>query len=411
MQLLDEVKIQVPTGTAVVQLLQGDLSAIPKEHEADILVISAFPDDYTALPGSLIAALEEKGLVVGELARHKAVDMTHNMGCWLSQPLNIQQQQQFHFRQLLCFEPRREAGTPDQVVGNIFRCINNFAFDDDNNVVAMQVLAIGRQKMPMEKMLPAMFEASVFWLETGIPLDAIKFVVHNPNDVAAASNTFLKAKKEYLSPRPVKDVLPATLERAKPLSKKQEILPGKFEKYTNLAGSMMASEDAELCEASPSYKKKPFDIEPPDSQSAEAAAQAPLPAPAEYDFFISYSHSHGQQVEEFVTALKTVNSNWNIFYDKSSIPPGGQWIKMISDAIQRSRCVVCLLSPQYRDSPVCWDEFQCAKAKEYRTRKPVIRTINFLRDDDMPLIMSVYSYIDCTEGDMKKLKDAVEFLH
>jgi len=58
----------------------------------------------------------------------------------------------------------------------------------------------------------------------------------------------------------------------------------------------------------------------------------------------------------------------------------------------------------------CWDEFQCAKAKEYRTKQPVIKTINFITDSDMPLIMSVYSYIDCTEGDVNKLKDAVSML-
>jgi hypothetical protein len=51
------------------------------------------------------------------------------------------------------------------------------------------------------------------------------------------------------------------------------------------------------------------------------------------------------------------------FYDKTTIPAGGLWIKLISDAIQNSRTVICILSPQYSASDVCWDEFQCAKAK------------------------------------------------
>jgi len=111
-----------------------------------------------------------------------------------------------------------------------------------------------------------------------------------------------------------------------------------------------------------------------------------------------------------VNALKEKDSSLKIFYDRSSIAPGAMWIRLISDAIQHSKQVVCILSPQYRDSDACWDEFQCAKAKEFRTKSSVIKTINFITDADMPLIMAVYSYIDCTEGDISKLKDAVKTL-
>ncbi|HXB92199.1 MAG TPA: toll/interleukin-1 receptor domain-containing protein, partial [Puia sp.] len=90
-------------------------------------------------------------------------------------------------------------------------------------------------------------------------------------------------------------------------------------------------------------------------------------------------------------------------YDRDSIPTGSLWIKQISDSIQHSKAVLCILTPQYRNSDACWDEFQCAKAKEYLTKTSVIKTINFMADADMPLIMAVYSYIDCTEADMAKL--------
>ncbi|MFT3825144.1 MAG: TIR domain-containing protein [Chitinophagaceae bacterium] len=406
MRLLSEIVLPLATGKASIQLLQGDLSTIPKEHEADILVISAFPNDYTPLPGSLLNALGEKGLNVAEMATHKAVDMVQSTGCWLSEPLSAAQQEQFNFRQILCFEPRRDAGTPDQVVGNIFRCINNFAFDDDNNVVAMQVLATGRQKMPVEKMLPAMIDASIFWLESGIPLDVIKFVVHRDEVVPVALSEFNKEKVQYEARTSAAKTAPAgkTTKAAKkaPPPKNSGVLTGGY------GGTMVIKEEIEKYESRAGR----------NAGAAAPASAAPMsPAPAqtaapvaatEYDFFISYSHEHTPQVAELVTAMKAQNSAWNIFYDKSSIPTGGLWIKMISDAIQRAKYVVCILSPQYRDSPVCWDEFQCAKAKEYRTKKPVIKTINLFKDDEMPLIMSVYSYVDCTEGDIQKLKDAIK---
>ena len=131
--------------------------------------------------------------------------------------------------------------------------------------------------------------------------------------------------------------------------------------------------------------------------------------PAGYDFFISYSHVYTPAVKEFVSALYARNPSLNIFYDRTSIPPGGLWIKMISDAIQKSRNVVCLLTPEYSQSAVCWDEFQCAYIMEKR-KKLMIRTINFRNDVDMPPMMAMYSYIDCTEGDLDKLKAAVDQL-
>src|SRR5258708_4241477 len=185
MRLLSEIAIKGPLHKSSIQLLEGDLTAIPKDHYSDILVVSAFPDDYTPLPGSLMCALYEKGIDVGELAKDKAVNLVQELGCWLSKPLSGAQQDQFNFKQILCFEPSRQAGAPETVVGNIFRCINNFVFGDENNVIAMPVLASGKQRVPIEKMLPAMLEACIFWLGSGVPLDCIKLMLHRDEQVQA----------------------------------------------------------------------------------------------------------------------------------------------------------------------------------------------------------------------------------
>jgi len=59
---------------------------------------------------------------------------------------------------------------------------------------------------------------------------------------------------------------------------------------------------------------------------------------------------------------------------------------------------------------VCWDEFQCAKLKEYNDRKPVIKTIRLFSDSNLPPIMGIHSYIDCAEGDLRKLRRAASLL-
>ncbi|MBL0358987.1 MAG: hypothetical protein IPP72_19945 [Chitinophagaceae bacterium] len=190
MQLLSEINIERTTGTAVIQLLQGDLSNIPIEHRTDILVMSAFPGDYIALEGSLIKALSDKGLSVAALAMDKETDLRSQLNCWLSKPLSLSDQQLFNFKKILCFEPGEKIQQPLEVVSNIFRCINTFAFEEDNNVLAMPIIATGYQKVPMQKMLPALLQACHFWLTNGLPLNCIKLVVHRSEQAPQATGLF-----------------------------------------------------------------------------------------------------------------------------------------------------------------------------------------------------------------------------
>jgi hypothetical protein len=147
--------------------------------------------------------------------------------------------------------------------------------------------------------------------------------------------------------------------------------------------------------------------------AAPAAQSQPAPPPLlaeQYDYFISYAHKQTELVNSFVENIRKHNDRLSIFYDRSSIPPGGLWIKHISDAIQRARKVIILITPDYCNSPVCWDEFQCAKLIEYNTRKPVIQTIYLYNEAALPPIMGIYSYIDCREGDLNKLMEATRSL-
>src|ERR1700750_250677 len=110
MEVLSEIAINRPgQGNAVIQLLQGDLSAIPKEQAADILVLSAYPGSYVPVPHTLIAALQDKGLSVEQLAVNKEIDLRDQLGCWLSKPLTPVQQQQFNVKKILCFEPWQQS--------------------------------------------------------------------------------------------------------------------------------------------------------------------------------------------------------------------------------------------------------------------------------------------------------------
>lgn len=397
MQVLSTISIHNKANT-VIELLQGDLSALPAEHAADIVVISAYPGNYEPSPGSLVEALDKKGLSVGKLAEHKYCDLRSQLGCWLSDHLTAEQQAQFNFSHILCFEPLLHADAPEEVVCNIFRCINTFVFDDDHNVVAMPILATGNQKVPVEKMMPALLENAIFWLEQGLPLNAIKLVVYSPDQLAAVQEIFADVKKYYERPNETAENLHEEIEEGPIALETATSAPKKLSTRGAAAKPVPASP--------PRMESKPV---APTTASAPQMAGPPNP-PDSYDYFISYAHKQTDMVNAFVDSIRKHNDGLRIFYDRSSIPPGGLWIKHISDAIQKAKKVIVVITPDYCNSPVCWDEFQCAKLIEYNTRKPVIQTLYLLSEAALPPIMGIYSYIDCREGDSKKLEDAIKSL-
>ena len=418
MQLLSQITIPQKAGDATIQLLQGDLTAIPKEHAVDILAISAYPNNYEVVDkATLMAALYAKGIIVADLAKDKAADLLGNLNCWLSKPLPPEQQQQFNFKKILCFEPP-PGSEKEKLVANIFRCINNFAFDKQNNIIAIPVLASGNQKVPMEKMLPAILDAAIFWLESGLPLSYIKLVLRTETQVAAALPIFIQAKEQYELKKSVKaGDISATAAWKIFDQKTQKQMPGTATMLiVENEIKELAQKESSIITPAPMPLPAPSPAAVPQSPQATPKPKAVKEIPStksatkEYDFFISYSHKQIPEVKLFVEALLQQQPALNIFYDKTSIPTGGLWIKLISEAIQNSKAVICILSPEYTASGPCWDEFQCAKIKEYRSNQAVIKTINFYTDPNLPLIMATYSYIDCTQGDIQKLKDCVQQL-
>lgn len=391
MKLLSQIIIPRPEGNASIQFLYGDLTAIPKEFAVDILAISAFRGDYRTNRKTLMNALFNVGISVAALAKDKEVDLVNQLSCWLSKPLTNEQQARFNIKKILCFEPVGNVEDVDTEVGNLFRAINTFAIDVHHDDIAMPVLTTGDRGFPLETMLPALLDTAIFWLETGLPLKSLKLVLHRDEQVNKGLPIFEKVRrlfalKQSEETRLMNEEEVLTNTRAigtESLPKLDFALREISQRVVsrNLADGMLGMNESLS--------------EPAQSQSTK-----------EYDYFISYSHKHTAAVQEFVNALRARKPSLRIFYDRSSIPTGGLWIRMISDAIQHSKNVICVLTPEYSQSKVCWDEFQCAYIMEGR-KKLMIRTINFCNDADLPPMMAIYSYIDCTEGDVEKLKGAV----
>jgi hypothetical protein len=176
MELLETLTVRRSDGESHIRLYRGDLAAIPTEEAVDLLIVSAFPNSYTALPDSVIGALQNQGLSVAELAEDKSDDLRRTFGCWLSKPLPGPLAARLHFRRLLCFEPLYR-GSPPEVVGEIFRCLMPFAWGiPPIRSVALPLIASGKMQVPASTMFEPLIKAAEQWLQRGLPLEAIKIV-------------------------------------------------------------------------------------------------------------------------------------------------------------------------------------------------------------------------------------------
>lgn len=174
MQSLTRLQVPGHAGRAI-ELLQGDLTVPDPKYPFDLLVVSAFPGDYTPVDGTLIGALAAAGLPVDALARAKALDLRADFACWLSHDVS---DAGLGFRRVLCFEPRGHVGPPERV-GDIFRAlVAALAADPTLRSAAMPVVASGNRRWPLDAMLEPLLEAALHWLALGLPIDSVKIAVY-----------------------------------------------------------------------------------------------------------------------------------------------------------------------------------------------------------------------------------------
>ncbi|MGK7915324.1 MAG: toll/interleukin-1 receptor domain-containing protein [Prochloraceae cyanobacterium] len=196
MSLLDVIEVDCNGQIRRIELHKGDLTNLTSDDAVDILIVSAFPNDYTTTSTSLIGALFRKGISVKALSHEKLVDLRSAFSCWLSQPI-IATNPGIQFRKILCFEPLFR-GEPPDVVGDIFRALSPFLGDDPPiRTAAMPIVAAGDQGYPIQTMLRPLIEAAVNWMGIGLPLEILKIFAHSDQNAHQAATEFAKLKLKY----------------------------------------------------------------------------------------------------------------------------------------------------------------------------------------------------------------------
>ena len=170
----DTIKVTNDIGEPEIQICVGNIIELPKEEKVDVLVISAFPDDYVPTPPSLIGQLfSQLKIDVRALAKDKEEDLRNLYSCWWSKPLP----DHISYKKILCFEGGFKVGkTSPQMVGEIFRCLVPAVGDEETRVM-MPLLASGALKFSKKQMLEEIVTAAVHWMQAGLPLSCLKIVL------------------------------------------------------------------------------------------------------------------------------------------------------------------------------------------------------------------------------------------
>jgi hypothetical protein len=204
-EVLDIIHIARGNEPATIELCVGDLTTLAAGDSVDVLVVSAYPDVYGPLPGSLIGALDNKGISVGQLATQKEVDLRHVFSCWMSREV-LNPAAGIHFRRILCYEPLYR-GTPAMQVGDIFRSLAPFVGGSPPvRTVAMPLVATGYQGVPADQMLRLIVDAAAHWMSVGLPLTRLKIACLPGPNVESLRDTFGELKGIYS--KPVSSALP-----------------------------------------------------------------------------------------------------------------------------------------------------------------------------------------------------------
>lgn len=196
MHQLDKLIITTGTEERAIELWQGDLTEIPPSEAVDVLVVSAFPSNYYPNRGTLIGALNQKGVSVESLSKNKQVDLRESCSCWLSNKIEAQDPS-IQFSHILCFEPYI-LGNPADVVSDIFRSLVPFIIGEMQVAqVAMPLVSTGNVGAPVAEMVEALFTTAVHWMESGLPLKCLKIVEISPAKAAEIKGAFGILKRQY----------------------------------------------------------------------------------------------------------------------------------------------------------------------------------------------------------------------
>ncbi len=158
-------------GTRKLEIQTGDI--VHTEHKKDLLIISSFTRGYDPLPNTIIGALKDVGISIGELQKDPLIDMRESLNCWISNPISHQS-----FTYILCLEMQRsEIGAEEfkNLISNLFSILAVLQMKKDVIIksMAMPILGTGFQKRKVEDIVVYLLDSFKVYLDRYTELETI----------------------------------------------------------------------------------------------------------------------------------------------------------------------------------------------------------------------------------------------
>ena len=147
-----------------------------------------------------------------------------------------------------------------------------------------------------------------------------------------------------------------------------------------------------------------------EAQNARSATPHIAPAPAaepaaQYDVFLSYSHEDTPVAESVLKLIQSQVPSARVFFDRTALGPGTNWILDIAGSLDASRWVVPLYTPNYWSSKFCQLEFSAAFLRQTDTGRSILFPL-YYRKADIPSMSMTVQFVECREADESRLVDA-----
>ncbi|XP_067949934.1 uncharacterized protein [Watersipora subatra] len=192
LQKKDKIEFDTSTGSKVIELYYGDITSMPSNPRADILMVSAYHGDYIPTKTSLIGALKRNlSVSVAKLAANKEEDLRKLFHCWWSNPLP----DHLAFRRILCFESGTSHLLPEKAVQAIFKALVPACGLFSEGIIVSPLLNTGNQRYDETTMLKAIVSNAVVWMKNGLSVQQFKLVIYRGNDEIL--ETFRLLKREH----------------------------------------------------------------------------------------------------------------------------------------------------------------------------------------------------------------------
>jgi hypothetical protein len=202
LKIIDSLKVQRGTSKGVIQFCVGDVTQASPDQAVDVLVTSAYRDQYYPVPGSVFGSLYRQGIHVEDLAENKEVDLRGAFSCWLSKEI-LNPPEGIQFKRILCYEPEETARAGEQI-GDIFRSLAPFIGGQDpiRSVGTTLVAAGSSRRITQQESLQLLVEAAVHWMSSGLPIEHFKIICLPNQDVDKLTQLFAELKLRYSSALP-----------------------------------------------------------------------------------------------------------------------------------------------------------------------------------------------------------------